>query len=452
MKKRANWGSRLGFILAAAGSAIGLANIWRFPYMVGSSGGAVFVLIYIFCLALIGFPVFICELLIGRSSQANASRSFQRLTGEGVWPKVGKCTILTGFIVSGFYSAVAGIILGYLFEALKGNLSLLANVESTAHFHSQLVLNPYWTVGFHALFMALSTGILISGVRSGIERASKIFMPLLFLILLVLTIKGLTLDGAMDGVRFLFSPDWSELTPMVFLLALGQSFFTLSLGQGTMITYGSYLHKGENLFTTALPVVLMDTCVSLIAAVAVFSIVFAAGMHPDGGPSLIFTTLPIVFSQLPGGDFFAVGFFLLVVIAALTSEISAMEPSIAYLQEEWGWSRHKATLMVALAVFSIGIPCTLSFNLLSGWSIFNMNILDLMNFTATSILIPIGGLLAVLYVGWYWGYTKAIVQIKTGAEQFFERFPFLEGYFKFSIKYIAPVLIGLVFLNSLGVF
>lgn len=448
--QRASWGSRLGFVLAVAGSAVGLANIWRFPYVVGQHGGAAFIIVYLISLVLIGFPVFISEILIGRTTQTSPSGAFRRL-GAGYWGWAGKLTIATGFIVSSFYSAVAGWILGYLFEAMAGNVSSFTDAEAVVAHHHLLMENPLWGVSFHFAFLCLCTLVLLLGVRGGIERGNKIMMPLLFAVLIVLAVKGLFMSQAKEALHFLLAPDWSALTPHAFLIALGQAFFTLSLGQGTMVTYGSYLNPRENILKSCVPVVLMDTAVSLLAALAVFSIVFSVGLKPDSGPGLIFHTLPWVFSQIPWGHTLAVLFFLLVFLAALTSEISAMEPTIAYLMDEWGWKRKTAVLTCASGAFLLGIPSALSSNLLKEGTVAGKSFLDLMDFLTTGILIPIGGLAAVLLVGWKWGVPNAIGQLKHGANALFEKWGWLKGYFWLCIKYSAPILIILVFLNAIGI-
>lgn len=446
---RESWGSRIGFIFAVAGSAIGLANIWRFPYIVGKHGGAAFIAIYLLCLFFMGFPVFIAELLIGRTTQTSPSGAFRRLGGYSFWEGVGKMTILTGFIVSSFYSAVAGWILGYLVEALFGRASNFTTTEAAMQHYTSLMNNPGWSVGFHFLFIAICTGVLLLGVREGIERGSKLMMPLLFGVLFILVGQGLTMTKAADGLRFLFSPDWSVLTPTAVIIAMGQAFFTLSLGQGTLVTYGSYLGKEENMIKSGVPVVLMDTLVSIFAAIAVFTIVFSVGMQPDSGPGLIFHTLPWAFSQITGGYFLAILFFLLVVLAALTSEISAMEPTIAYLVDEKGWTRKSAVFACGLGGFLLGIPSALSYNVLKDYTLFGTNFLDGISFVASSILIPLGGLAAVLLVGWRWGMQNALQNLKEGAQDTFKRYPWLNRYFWVCMKYSAPALIILVFINAL---
>lgn len=449
---RATWGSRIGFIFAVAGSAVGLANIWRFPYIVGQHGGAAFLAVYLISLFLIGFPVFISEMVIGRTTQTSPFGAFKQLGGSKAWGYIGKMTIFTGFIVSSFYSAVAAWILGYLFEAIFGNLTNFTHSTHAVEHYESLIGNPLWGAGFHVLFLFLCTLVLYSGVRDGIERGNKIMMPLLFILLILLVIKGLTLDKAINGVKFLFKPDWSELTPGAIVIALGQSFFTLSLGQGTMVTYGSYLSKNDNLVKNCFPVVVMDTLVSIFAAVAVFSIVFAGGLEPNSGPGLLFHTLPMIFGQIPGGYFFAILFFFLVLIAAVTSQISAMEPTIAYLMDEKGWGRHTAVAIVALFVLLAGLPSALSYSVLKNYTFYGMNFLDFVSFIASSILIPLGGFLAVILVGWVWGAEKAIDQLKLGAFDFFEKKSWLKTYFWFCFKYTAPILMIFVFLNALGLF
>lgn len=449
---RATWGSRLGFIFAVAGSAVGLANIWRFPYIVGEHGGSAFIILYLLCLLFIGFPVFISEILIGRTTLTSPSGAFQKLGGHPGWGWAGKMTILTGFIVSSFYSAVAGWILGYFFEAAFGHVTNFQTTEHAGQHFALLIGNPWWGLGFHFLFLVFCVGVLYLGVRQGIERGNKIMMPLLFLVLIVLVVKGLTMSKASQGLAFLFNPDWSALTPTAVLIALGQSFFTLSLGQGTMVTYGSYLSPKENLIKSCVPVVLMDTLVSIFAAIAVFTIVFSAGLEPDQGPGLIFHTLPLVFSQLTGGYLIALLFFLLVVLAALTSEISALEPAIAYLMDEWGWKRKNAVIAAGMGAFLLGIPSALSSSVLKDYTIFGETFLDAIAFLCSNILIPAGGFFAVIMVGWVWGFSNAFAQLKQGSENIFAKNAWLKNYFWFCFKYSAPLLIIIVFLHALGVF
>ncbi len=444
---RASWGSNIGFMIAAAGSAIGLANVWRFPYIVGHYGGAAFILVYLMFLILIGVPVFIAEVLIGRTAQQSPSGAFETLGKSRIWGSAGKMTILTGFIVSAFYSVVAGWIMGYLFLSLNGTVITMTSTAVAAEYFNSLTSHPWWSLANHALFMLASTAILFFGVRSGIEKGNKIMLPMLFVVLTILLVRGLMMPGAEDAVTFLLHPDWSAITPAALVTALGHSFFTLSLGQGTMVTYGSYISDKNNLVKTCIPPVIMDTVVSLMAAVVVFTIVFGAGHEPNAGPGLIFHTIPTVFTHLPGGQFLAILFFLLVLLAAVTSQISAMEPTIAFFMERFDWSRHKATLICGSSAFLVGVPCALAANVLSDVQIFGMDILDAVSTFASEVLIPLGGFFAVALVGWRWGVPAALGKLLPPDAP-----RWLKGYFWFCFKFAAPLLIIVVFLDAMGLF
>lgn len=451
MPTRAAWSSRLGFILAAAGSAIGLGNIWRFPYIVGHHGGGAFLAVYLLFLLLIGLPVFVAEVLIGRTTQLNPAGAFRKLGGPS-WSRGGELTIFTGFVVSAFYSVVAGWILGYLVEAFRGEISLLTTHHAAVTHFNGLLGHPFWALFYHALFMVITAVILYRGVRRGIEKANRILVPLLFIVLLLLLVHGLRQPGSERGLWFLVIPDWSALTPAALVTALGHAFFTLSLGQGTMVTYGSYLKGGENLLKVCLIPAVMDTIVSLVAALVVFTIVFGAGQEPNGGPGLLFHTIPTVFSQAPGGEWLAILFFLLVLLAAVTSEISALEPSIAYLMDRWQWRRHSAVLLASSGAFLLGVPSALASSLLSGVTYSGMNILDITSTIASDCLIPLGGLAAVLLVGWRWGTHSSLTALRCGAEGQFRAHPWLAAYFWFCFKISAPFLILIVLMDALGVF
>jgi len=446
--KRESWGSRLGFILAVSGSAIGLANIWRFPHLVGENGGAAFVLIYLTFLILLGFPLLLGEISVGRATGKSPAKAFRMLGGNKGWGALGGMTILTGFIVSGFYSAIAGWIVGYLIEALRGNLTDFTTVGESKEYFERWIQSPVLTLGAHFLFLTMSISILYFGVRKGIERANKVLMPLLFLLLLVLLFWGLSLPRSGEALKFLWMPDFKALTPFAVLAALGQAFFTLSLGQGTMVTYGSYTSKSENLIFSCFPIVLMDTVVSLIAAGIVFTILFSVGAEGAGGPALLFHTLPVVFSQIPFGTLLAPLFFLLVMLAALTSEVSAMEPSVAYLMDKFGWTRKKCVTLVGIGAFLIGVPCALSYNLLANLRPFGHSIVDGLVFLGSEVLIPLGGLAAALLIGWKWKGKAWMEEVKQGAYEFVKRNPWLRPYLTFCVKYIAPVLIGIVLFQS----
>jgi NSS family neurotransmitter:Na+ symporter len=449
--KSDGWKSTLGFVVAAAGSAVGLVNIWRFPYIVGEHGGAAFIAVYILFLLLIGLPVLLCEVLIGRSSGKGPALALSTLgKGSPAWGAVGKGIALTGFIVSSFYSVVAGWILGYLVFSLTGSLSSADSVQAASSLFASSTGSVVWTIGYHALFMGLAALVLVRGVRRGIEAVNKLLMPLLVLLLLGLAIWGLTLPGGSNAIGFLLRLDWSQLTPLALLTALGHAFFTLSLGQGTMIAYGSYLKKKGSLLRICSPILIFDTLVSLLAGVAVISLVFAGGGEPSGGVGLLFSTLPAAFAAIPGGSVVAIGFFLLVAMAALTSQTSAMEPAINYLVVDRKWKRRWAVGLVSLGGFALGIPSALAFNLWRHATLGGHSFFDVISFVAMDVLIPLGGLAAVLFVGWKWGFSKAARELLGERETVGTRARTLRIYFALCVRFVTPALITLIFLANLG--
>lgn len=444
------WGSKLGFILAAAGSAIGLGNIWKFPYIAGENGGASFVLVYLICIAVIGLPVLIAEILIGRTTHRNPVGAFYKLSNSKIWASLGGLGVVAGFMILSFYAIIAGWSLGYIVEAALGNFYIWSDpVEAADHFH-QLVLNVEWILGYFLLFMVLTIAIVFAGVQKGIERASKIMMPILFVLLLILMIRGLTLDGAEEGLNFLWNPDWDKITTGTILLALGHAFFTLSLGMGAMLTYGSYMSESDNIPKAAFQIVTLDTVIALMAGMAIFTSVFAVGLDPAAGPGLIFHTLPGVFAKMPGGYIFSILFFILLSIAALTSSISLLEVVVSYFVDEKKWKRHNAAIVLGIIIALIGLPSALSFNVLSDFKIFNLNIFDLVDFIASNILLPFGGLLIAVFVAWIWGFDQVLINLKKGAENLFKNYPWSITVWKIFLKYLSPVLIFLVFLHSIG--
>ncbi|MCK4934723.1 MAG: sodium-dependent transporter [Simkaniaceae bacterium] len=450
--KREHWKSRFGFIWAAVGSAIGLGSIWRFPYVVGENGGATFVLLYLICLVAIGFPVLIAEILIGRKTQLSPGGAFKLLGRNNAWGKLGKLTMTTGFLVSSFYAVIAGWTMGYLIEALFGKITHFETIKQAFGHFSDVSTSAIWSLGYLLAFMIASGLVLYTGVRKGIEKGNKVMMPLLLIVLIGLVIKGLTMDGASRGIQFIFQPDWSLLTPTAILMALGQAFFSLSLGQGTMVTYGSYIKKDENLPFTCFPIVLFGICISLLAGIAIFTFVFSVGMAPTEGESLMFQTLPLIFSKISGGYFLSLLFFLLLFLAAVTSQISALEPMISYLQDAKKWKRHRAVTITCLCSFLLGIPSALSFGLLKNFTLFGMTFFNLILFLSLNILIPLGGLAAVILVGWRWGLKKAMDHLREGSGDLLDRQPMIRHYLCFGIKYLAPLIILFVMLDALGIF
>jgi NSS family neurotransmitter:Na+ symporter len=447
---REKWGSKIGFVLAAAGSAIGLGNIWKFPYIAGENGGASFVLVYLICIAIIGLPVLIAEILIGRTTQRNPVGAFYKLSKSKFWASLGGMGVVAGFLILSFYAIIAGWAIGYVIESINGNFFLWPDPTASAEHFNDLVSNVYWIMGYFAFFMVLTITIVFSGVQRGIERASKIMMPVLFILLVVLMIRGLTLPGAEKGINFLWNPDWSKITASTILLALGHAFFTLSLGMGAMLTYGSYMSEEDNVPTAAFQIVFLDTLIALIAGMAIFTSVFSVGLDPAAGPGLIFHTLPGVFVKMPGGYFFSILFFVALAIAALTSSISLLEVVVSYFVDELKWKRHKAAIVLGIITFLIGVPSALSFNLLQDFHIFGKNFFDIVDYLASNILLPLGGLLISVFVAWIWGLDKVIPNLKKGAEKLFDKYPWSVSFWKIFIKYLSPVLIFLVFLNSIG--
>jgi NSS family neurotransmitter:Na+ symporter len=449
-QSRETWGSKAGFILAAAGSAIGLGNIWKFPYIAGENGGASFVLIYLICIAVIGLPVLIAEILLGRTTQRNPVGAFFKLSNSKFWAAIGGMGVIAGFVILSFYAIIAGWSIGYIIEAINGNFFNFPEPTSSAEHFQNLVSNIPWIMGYFAFFMILTMIIVFSGIQKGIERASKVMMPLLFILLIILMIRGLTLEGASQGLDFLWNPDWSKITANTILLALGHAFFTLSLGMGAMLTYGSYMSEKDSIPGAALQIVILDTLIALIAGTAIFTSVFAVGLAPDAGPGLIFQTLPVVFSKMPGGYFFSILFFISLTIAALTSSISLLEVVVSFFVDELKWKRHTAAIVLSVFIFALGVPSALSFNLFTDIKIFDFDFFGLVDFIASNILLPLGGLFIAVFVAWIWGYDKVIPNLRKGAENFFDNFPLLSSLWKIFLKYLSPVLIFLVFLYSIG--
>lgn len=446
---REHWGSKVGFVLAAAGSAIGLGNIWKFPYIAGENGGAAFVFIYLICIALIGLPVLIAEVLMGRTTQRNPVGAFRKLSGSPFWTAIGGLGVLAGFIILSFYSVVAGWSLGYIFEALKGSFYQFSDPAAAGQHFDTLTGKVGWILGWHGVFFTLTMVVVYAGIKGGIERGSKIMMPALFVILLILVIRGITLPGAEQGLKFLWEPDWSKISAQSVLVALGHAFFTLSLGMGAMMTYGSYLSEDDHVPGASLQIVFLDTLIALLAGLAIFTAVFATGQNPGAGPGLIFHTLPVVFARMPGGTLFAILFFLLLSLAALTSAISLLEVVVAYFVDELHWKRHTAVVVFGLITFLLGVPSALSYNLLAEVQLFGKTFFDLADYLASNILLPMGGLFIAVFVAWVWGFDRALGELKKGARNLFERYPFTITVWQIFLKYLAPVMIFIVFLYSI---
>lgn len=443
--KRATFGSKIGVILATVGCAVGLGNIWRFPYMLGENGGAAFLLVYISCILFLGIPVMITEFFIGRYSRKNAAGAFKVMAPGTKWSVIGYNGVTAAFLILGYYAVVSGWTLEYIVQAFSGSLEGKNATDFADEFtaFSTGVFRPIlWTV----VFIALTHIIIVSGVKEGIERASKVMMPMLFLILIALCVRSITLPGASEGLTFLFNPDFSKIDSSVVLSAMGQAFFSLSIGMGCLITYASYFGKQTNLQTTALQVTILDTLVAVLAGVMIFPAVFSFGIEPTTGPELVFITLPNVFEQLPFGNIWSFVFFVLLALAALTSTISLHEVSTAYVHEEYHISRKKAAVIVSIGVTILGILSSLSMGVLKSYTLFGLNFFNLLDFVTAKIMLPLGGMMICIFTA------KRVDKLLLKEEVTNHgtiRFYFFNTY-AFFVKYIAPIAIGLIFLNELG--
>ena len=449
-KDRGNFGSKLGVILASAGSAVGLGNIWRFPYETGNHGGAAFILIYLGCILLLGLPIMIAEFLIGRHSQANTARAYQILAPGTQWRWVGRMGVLAGFLILGYYSVVAGWTLEYIFEAVSNSFAGKTPAEFISSFQS-FSSNPWRPALWLTLFLLATHFIIVKGVEKGNEKSSKIMMPTLFIIILVLVGCSVTLPGASRGIEFLLKPDFSKVDGNVFLGAMGQAFFSLSLGMGCLCTYASYFSKDTNLTRTAFSVGIIDTFVAVLAGFIIFPAAFSVGIQPDAGPSLIFITLPNVFQQAFNGIpvlayIFSVMFYVLLALAALTSTISLHEVVTAYLHEEFNFTRGKAARLVTAGCILLGILCSLSLGVTKDFTIFGLGMFDLFDFVTAKLMLPLGGLLISIFTGWYLDKKLVWSEITNNGTL---KVPIYKLII-FILKYVAPIAISVIFINELG--
>ena len=449
-KERGNFGSKLGVILASAGSAVGLGNIWRFPYETGNHGGAAFILIYLGCILLLGLPIMIAEFLIGRHSQANTARAYQILAPGTQWRWVGRMGVLAGFLILGYYSVVAGWTLEYIFEAVSNSFAGKTPAEFISSFQS-FSSNPWRPALWLTLFLLATHFIIVKGVEKGIEKSSKIMMPTLFIIILILVGCSVTLPGAGKGIEFLLKPDFSKVDGNVFLGAMGQAFFSLSLGMGCLCTYASYFSKNTNLTRTAFSVGIIDTFVAVLAGFIIFPAAFSVGIQPDAGPSLIFITLPNVFQQAFSGIpilayIFSVMFYVLLALAALTSTISLHEVVTAYLHEEFNFTRGKAARLVTTGCILLGILCSLYLGVTKEFTIFGLGMFDLFDFVTAKLMLPLGGLLISIFTGWYLDKKLVWSEITNNGTLKVPTYKLII----FILKYVAPIAISVIFINELG--
>jgi len=413
MNNREQWGSRLGFILAASGSAVGIGNIWKFPHIAGQNGGAAFTLVYLLFILIIGLSLLVAEFAIGRKTQLSPVGAFDSLAPNSNWKFVGFLGVGSAFVILSFYGVVGGWILKYIIISISGGFEVLeSNPEAAATLFTNFIQSTWSPVFYQIIFMVTCIYVIINGVKKGIENWSKIMMPIIILLLIALAVKGLTMPGGTEGLTFLFFPRFEDLSSSSVVLALGHSFFTLSLGMGTMITYGSYLNKKQNLIKSALWVILLDTFIALLAGVAIFSTVFALGADPAGGPGLIFFVLPSIFPQLAYGTLWGTLFFSLLFMAALTSAISILEVVTAYSIDQKGWSRKNATIGFGSAITIVGIFCSLSMGggiNLTSWM--DKTFFDFMDELSSKYMLPIGGLFTALFVLKKWKVEPFIAEL-----------------------------------------
>lgn len=434
---RGSWGSRIGFILAAAGSAVGLGAIWKFPYVAGENGGGVFLLVYLACIFSVGIVMMLAEMMIGRSAKQSATSAYRKL-GQSQWHWAGWISVLCVYLILGFYCVVGGWTIAYIVEAIKGDI-LTTDAQVLSNTFTVFIANPTSSLIYTALFMGITASIVIAGVQAGIERICKILMPVLFALMLFLVYRSLTLPGAMEGVMYFITPDWSKLSFKMVLDALGLAVFSLSVGAGLMIAYGSYLSAETKVVNAGLWIASLATMASVLAGLMILPAVFAFNVDPAAGPGLTFITMPALFAQMAGGQILALVFFSLLLFAAVTSSISILEPAVAFLIDEYGFARKTATLVVSISNYVLlSIPAALSFGVLAeDMKLFGKTPFDLMDFVASNLLMPLGGMLAAVFVGW-----RIWPQIKTVLEQEVHRN--VVTWFRLMAAIVAPLLIAIV--------
>ena len=441
------WSSRWAFVLAAAGSAVGIGNIWRFSYLAGENGGGAFVLVYLACVVFVGLPLMVAEIMLGRRGRRNPMNTLQSLAVEERhspwWGGVGLVGILAGLLILSFYSVVAGWILYYLLRSMGG----WSGVEAAGlgQLFDGLVSSPSLLIGMHTLFMGLSIAVVAMGVQRGLERCVKVMMPALILMLLMLFFYAMGTAGFTHGVRYLLVPDFGIIAehPTLFLSALGQAFFSLSIGMGALMAYGSYLAKSASVVRMACWVTALDTLVALLAGLAVMPLLFNHGLQPAQGVGLVFKTLPLAFGEMPGGKFWAVLFFLMLSFAAWTSAISLLEPATAWLVENHGCRRRTAALVVGGVAWLLGTACALSLNVWQEYRLFGLNLFNLLDYLTANVMLPVGGVLIGCFAGWVLARASSLDELRVRDGRLYRCW-------HFTVRYITPAAVLLVFLNAIG--
>ena len=444
---RDSFGSRFGALVAMAGSAVGLGNLWRFPYLVGENGGAAFIIVYILLSFLICLPIFISEFVIGRRSQKNAYAAFRDLSGGSAWRWVGLFTIIVPLVVLSYYSVIGGWSIDYLIKSLAFSFTNSTSQSAMSTLFTDFVSSTWAPLFAQTGFLIATTLIVVVGIKDGIEKFSKVMMPLLFVIVVVIAVYAVTLPGAKAGLDYLFNPDFSKITGKACAAALGQAFFSLSLGFGTIMTYASYVDKKEDILFQSTATAVSDLMFALIAGMAIMPAVFAFGLNPQSGPGLVFETLPFVFGQMPAGGIVAILFFLALLVAALTSSISMLEVAVAYLVEEKKFSRVWACVVLFVLCWVVGAACSLSFGPLAGVKIGGENLFDFFDGLSSNVLMTLGSLFTVVFVGWRLKKTDVYDEFTNGGS--LSRNARIFGVLWFLIRYVAPLAIITIFISGL---
>ncbi len=441
--KREQWSTKLGFVCAAMGSAVGLGNIWRFPYIVGENGGGAFILVYLACVVICGLPIMLGELVIGRTAQSDAVGSFGKLTSNQMWSVGGLIGVLAGFFILSFYSVVAGWALKYLFAAAGGSLWEV-DIASYGQFFGAFISEAWEPLIWQGMMMVATVIMVARGVNRGLEKWNRILIPILAILVLVLAGYSMSLDGAVKGIAFLFSPDWAKLLePEIYIIALGQAFFTLSIGMAVFVTYGSYLAPNTRLPISAGAIATGDTVFAVVAGLAIFPAVFAFGLSPSAGPGLSFVVLPELFQTMPFGKNIGILFFLLLVFAALTSMASLLEVPVSFFMRVFDQGRLRTTFIVGLLIYLIGVPSSLGFGVLNDVKWGTKSVIDVVEFFTLNLALPIGGMITAFFVGWAW-------QDRPSSNVIGFKSRILGALWLWSLRVIAPVTVFCVFLHSLG--
>ncbi|MBL1432549.1 MAG: sodium-dependent transporter [Gammaproteobacteria bacterium] len=441
------WTSRWAFIMAATGSAVGLGNIWKFPYITGENGGGAFVLIYLLCIFLMGVPIMMAEVMLGRRGRRNPVDSMRHLAEETghsqLWRFLGWMGVTAGFFILSYYSVIAGWAISYVFTTGSGTFSGADAALVEQHFDT-LTQSPLTLILWHSLFMLITMIVVAHGIEGGIEKAVRFLIPALFVLLIVMVLYAMTTSGFAEGLRFMFSPDFSKISTEGVLKAMGQAFFTLSIGMGAIMVYGAYLPKETSIAQTSFIIAFADTSVAVLAGVAIFPIVFSNGLEAGSGPGLIFVTLPLAFGNMAFGTFFGTLFFILLVFAAWSSSISLIEPAVAWLIENKGVSRIKASIALGLLTWVFGLGTVFSFNEWSDVTVFDKTFFDVLDYLTSNIMLPLGGVLMAIFAGWLMKREASQDELALGRGAYLT--------WRFLVRFVTPVAVTLVFLNAIGVF